>query len=211
VAHVEPLDRTQIEKLEPFVEGTEAGMGFVPNSMLTMAHMRQLPAAFSLFGADVKTVMASLGDAMPDQNDPEDSLPRPLVHLIAYSASLSAGCRYCQAHTSHSGHRLGEVPETFLDVLSYTTSDIYSPAEKAVIALSLAAAQVPNGSDSDHFAVLREHFSERQIAQIVAVILLFGFLNRWNDTMAIQLEGSPTDFSASHPDGWGIGKHAGAQ
>ena len=46
-----------------------------------------------------------------------------------------------------------------------------------------------------HFDALRHHFSERQIVQIVALISVFGFLNRWNDTMATALEGHPTDFA----------------
>jgi hypothetical protein len=44
----------------------------------------------------------------------------------------------------------------------------------------------------------------------VAVIALFGFLNRFNDTMATELESSPiaagTRFLAEH--GWSVGKHA---
>ena len=40
------------------------------------------------------------------------------------------------------------------------------------------------------------HFSERQIVQIVAVISMFGFLNRWNDTMATRLETAPREFAA---------------
>ena len=54
---------------------------------------------------------------------------------------------------------------------------------------------VSNGPLPYHFAALREHYSEREIVQIVAVISLFGFLNRWNDTMATQLEASPVEFA----------------
>ena len=45
---------------------------------------------------------------------------------------------------------------------------------------------------------------------IVAVISLFGFLNRFNDTMATELEASPIEagnrFLAKK--GWSVGKHA---
>ena len=45
---------------------------------------------------------------------------------------------------------------------------------------------------------------------IVAVIALFGFLNRYNDTMATELESSPIAagqrFLAAR--GWTVGKHA---
>jgi hypothetical protein len=57
---------------------------------------------------------------------------------------------------------------------------------------------------------LRHYFSERQIVQIVAVIALFGFLNRWNDTMATELEPAPVDFAQAvlAQTGWAVDKHA---
>jgi AhpD family alkylhydroperoxidase len=214
MAHVQPMDRAEIPELEAFFASAEAGMGFVPNSMLTMAHMRQLPAAFSVFagtvfGADAKALVGALASAVPEQNAPEESLPRELIQLIAFSVSVSAGCRYCQAHTSHSGHRLGETEAKYAELLSYETSDLYTPAERAVVALALAAGQVPNAASAEHFEALRAHFNDRQIVQIVAVIALFGFLNRWNDTMATMLEAAPTEFAKDHLTGWDIGKHAG--
>ena len=47
--------------------------------------------------------------------------------------------------------------------------------------------------------------------QIVAVISLFGFLNRWNDTMATELEASPVEFATDALGSieWQLGKHGG--
>ena len=63
------------------------------------------------------------------------------------------------------------------------------------------------------FLNLRKYWSEEQIVEIVAVISVFGFLNRWNDTMATPLEDEPVHvgekFLASH--GWTPGKHAASQ
>ena len=71
--------------------------------------------------------------------------------------------------------------------------------------------RVPNATTPEHFADLRQHFSDAEIVEIVATISLFGWLNRWNDTMATELEEEPTTFAsgalASH--GWEPGKHAG--
>jgi hypothetical protein len=43
----------------------------------------------------------------------------------------------------------------------------------------------------------------------MAVISLFGFLNRWNDTMATDLEVEPFTFASATYDAakWGPGKH----
>ena len=46
---------------------------------------------------------------------------------------------------------------------------------------------------------------ERQIVQIVGVISLFGFLNRWNDTVATQLESAPSEFAHGVLEASGLG------
>jgi hypothetical protein len=65
------------------------------------------------------------------------------------------------------------------------------------------------GRRKGHFDALGEHFTPRQITQIVAVISAFGFLNRWNDTVATTLEELPTTFAERElsPAGWQLGKH----
>ena len=104
MAHVAPLSREQLAALEPVLAGAEANMGFVPNSMKTMAHMPQLTMAFSMlagvvFGADLRPLMENFSAIVPEDENAGEALPPQLVQLIAYSVSLAAGCRYCQAHT----------------------------------------------------------------------------------------------------------------
>ncbi|MDP6374915.1 MAG: carboxymuconolactone decarboxylase family protein [Pseudomonadales bacterium] len=217
MAHVEPRRREELSELEPILAGVEAAMGFVPNSMLTMAYMPQLTVAFSMlagtaFGADLRGMMSQYADIVPAQTDAGDKLTPGMIQLIAYAASVAAGCRYCQAHTSHSAVRAGETEEKLTGVLEFETADVYSDAERAVIALALAAAAAPNEADANHFEGLRAHFTERQIVQIVqivGIVSLFGFLNRWNDTMATYLEEHPKRFAQEHLGecGWTVSKH----
>lgn len=56
---------------------------------------------------------------------------------------------------------------------------------------------------------LSEHFTDRQVVEIVSVIALFGFLNRWNDTLATTLEDEPVAFAGNtlKSSGWEPGKH----
>jgi len=215
MAHVEPRSRDELTELRKVMAITEASMGFVPNSMLTMSHMPQLPMAFSMlagvvFGADLRAMFANYADSVPAQGATDQNLPPELVQLAAFAVSTSSGCRYCQAHTSLKFVDAGAAAEKLHDVLRYEESDLFSAAEKSLIALALAAGQTPNDVTEAHFRALRPHFSERQIVQIVAVIGLFGFLNRWNDTMATTLESKPVAF-ASHAltaFGWEVSKHA---
>ncbi len=215
MAHVEAKNAADLEVLAPVLAASEAAMGFVPNSMLTMAHMPQLTMAFSLlagtvFGGDLKTQMAAFAEHVPDAGDPAGKLPPTLVQLIAFSVSVAAGCRYCQAHTSNNFVRFGADAEKLDEVLRYERSELLDDAEKAVVALALAAGAVPNETSAAHFEALRMHFDEQQITQIVAVISLFGFLNRWSDTMATQLESHPVAFAEAKLGAfsWTAGKHA---
>ena len=218
MAHIDPIARTDLSHLEAVLAGTEASMGFVPNSMLTMAQIPQLTMAFSMLagvvlGADLRSSMAAFREMVPTDEAADEALPPQLVQLIAYAVSLGAGCRYCQAHTSHSGHRQGVDEVKFAQILEYESSPLFSNAERALVAIAVAAGQVPNETDARHFEALKLHVSTRQIVQIVAVSALFGFLNRWNDTMATELEPGPIDFAASvlAGSGWSVGKHIESQ
>ena len=160
-------------------------------------------------GADAKALIDAIGPQMPDQEGAELNIGSDLIQLIAYATSISSGCSYCQAHTSHGAYQTGIEEEKLQDLLRYEESELFSRSEKAAIAIAFAAGRVPNETSKNHFDDLREHFEERQIVQIVAVISLFGFLNRWNDTMATQLESEPTEFAESvlSDGGWALGKH----
>ena len=72
------------------------------------------------------------------------------------------------------------------------------------------AAQNPNAVTDADFDDLKRHFTEAQIIQIVATISLFGYLNRWNDTMATTLESEPLGYASAHLGdvGWSPGKHS---
>ena len=56
---------------------------------------------------------------------------------------------------------------------------------------------------------LRQHWDHDEIVEIMAVIALFGFLNRWNDSMGSALEELPIQAGEQHLEqtGWGVGKH----
>ena len=216
MANIKPRDIASEEQFDPLVKMVEAGMGFVPNSMGTMAHMNQLPFVFSalfatIMGADAKVFLRGMLDTLPDQENQEDNLDPELLQLIAYCVSLSSGCLYCQAHTSHSAHRIesARFEARFSNVLNSDEADCYSQAEKSAIQLALAAGKIPNEVSEDHFAAIRKYFTERQQAQILGVISIFGFLNRWNDTNGTALEEKPLVFAQEmlSSSGWSHGKH----
>ena len=79
------------------------------------------------------------------------------------------------AHTTHTAERVGISVEKEEALWSYETSPLFSDAE--------CAAQVPNAVSDADFTELKKHYRD-QMVDIVSVVALFGFLNRFNDTMA---------------------------
>lgn len=194
MSRIAPLPREELAEFESFFEMLEGAIGFVPNSMLTMGRSPALLRAFAGLSGSV------LGDS---------SLDPGLRQLVAFVASTAAGCRYCQAHTSHGGDHMGVPPEKLGAAFEFETSPQFSDAERAALRLARDAALVPNATTDDNFTELRRHFNDRQIVDIVAVISLFGWLNRWNDTLATELESGPRAFAEQRlaDRGWEVGKH----
>ena len=97
------------------------------------------------------------------------------------------------------------------DLWSYQTSPLYTDGERAALDFAMAAGSVPNTVDAELMQRLQQHWSDDQIVEILAAICLYGFLNRWNDSMATELEEGPLNKARSvlKDDAWDAGKHGG--
>jgi len=123
--------------------------------------------------------------------------------------SLATGCRYCQAHTALAAQRYGASQARLDAIWDYQSSQLFSDAERAAFNFAIAAASVPNAVTQELGDALHVHWSDEEIVEILGVVALFGFLNRWNDSMGTSLESAADAFAsqtlASH--GWDKGKH----
>ncbi len=115
------------------------------------------------------------------------------------------------AHTAHTADRVGVSAAKEEALWEYETSPLFSAAERAALRVAQGAAQAPNVVTDEDFTALKRYYTDTQIVDIVAVIALFGFLNRFNDTMATELESSPIEAGQRFlaQQGWTVGKHAG--
>ncbi len=170
-------------------------MGFVPETARTMA---RVPGLLESYAGLAVTVSGS------------GLIPDPLVQLVAHITSAAAGCRYCQAHTVAHAEKLGVEPEKLAELWKFETSPLFSDAERAALTLALHAGQHPNAVTDADIDACRQHFDDDQITAIVAVCALFGFLNRWNDSLATTLEAAPSEAADRYlgHQGWAPGKHA---
>ena len=170
-------------------------MGFIPNSVLIMQRNPQMVRAF-----------VQMADAIWA---PAGGVDVKLKRLISHVASRAAGCQYCMAHTAGGAARLGVEQQKIDAVWEYQTSPLFTAAERAALDVAVAAGCVPNAVTDAMFMQLRMHWSDEQVVEIVGVIAMFGFLNRWNDTFATPLEAEPMEFGEQHlaAQGWDAGKH----
>lgn len=199
MAHVEPLSTEEALArsggIQTAAPRLEKQFGFIPNSIRTMARRPELVDGFLALQRGVMT--------------PNGTVPMELKKLVSHIASKAAGCLYCQAHTTYTSERSGVERERLDTLWEYQTSDLFSDAERVALDYALAAASVPNGVTDGLMTRMRDHWNDEQIVEILGVVAFFGFLNRWNDSMATTLE----DPAAVYADGllgdkgWELGKH----
>jgi uncharacterized peroxidase-related enzyme len=151
----------------------------VPNDGLTMAYR---PDILKSFLGLIQSIYA------PGLVD--DGLKR----MIGLMSSAAAGCEYCQAHAANSANNRGVDFEKIQAVWGFRTSDLFSKKEKAALEIAYKAGIVPNQVSDEDFANLKLYFSDEEIIEIVSVIAMYGFLNRWNSTLKTQLEEQPEAF-----------------
>ena len=195
MAHMEPLPAESTPELKEDFAIFERILGFVPNSLLTM---QRQPKMVKGFGELTKSVM-----------DPNGAVDLGFMRLIAHFASRAAGCQYCEAHSLVAAQIHGISQEKLDAIWEYQSSPLYSDAERAALDYSLAAGAVPNAVDTEIMTRMKQHWSDDQIVQILGAVCLYGFLNRWNDSMATDLEDSPKAMGEKvlTRGGWTGGKH----
>ena len=195
MAHLDPLPADNSPGLKDDFAVFERILGFVPNSLLTMQRMPGMVKGFSEL---TKGVM-----------DPAGPVDLGFMRLVAHFASRAAGCQYCEAHSLIAAEIHGIEQDKLDAIWVYQTSPLYTEAERAALDFALAAGSVPNAVDEDLMTRMKQHWSEKQIVQILGAVCLYGFLNRWNDSMATNLEDSPRRMGERllAQGGWTGGKH----
>jgi len=199
MALVTPLSTEHDLETKELAEFFNETLGFCPNSVLTMQRRPAISKAFINLN---KAVMAN-----------EGRVTSALKRMIAWVSSNATGCRYCQAHAIRAAERYGAEQEQLDNIWEYKTHPSFSDAERAALNFSLAASMVPNAVDADIKKALYTYWNEGEIVEMLGVISLFGYLNRWNDSMGTTLEKDAIDsgdqFLGKH--GFEVGKHDGSQ
>ena len=199
MALVTPLEAEHDLETKKLAEFFNETLGFCPNSVLTMQRRPAISKAFINLN---KAVMAN-----------EGRVTSALKRMIAWVSSNATGCRYCQAHAIRAAERYGAEQEQLDNIWKYKTHPAFSEAERSALDFSLAASMLPNAVDAKIKEKLYIYWDEGEIVEMLGVISLFGYLNRWNDSMGTTLEEdaieSGNQFLGKH--GFEVGKHNGSQ
>ncbi len=188
---ISPASVEQFAEVSEHMEQWTKAKGYPPNSWLSMVRLPQVFRAYR----DLHSAV------MMDSSE----VPKALKFLIAQAVSRAAGDRYCEAHNAQNAVNIGKVSaEKVAAVARFETSPLFTGAERAALRLAVAAGSQPPAVTDRHFVELKRYYSEDAIVEIVAVVALLGWLNRWNQTLATAIEGSALAFAQEHlaASGW---------
>ena len=188
------LDKVPEDIMERFTHYQKTRV-FTPNSIQTMVRRPNIVRAFMQLNQAVLY---------------EGSVKEELKMLVSLIASQVSGCQYCQAHMANLSKIYKASEEKISQVWDFESSELFTSAEKAALRLAYHGAMSPSQSSQEHFDELNKFYDESEIIEIVATISLFGFLNRWNDTMATEIEELPAGVAKEtigQSFNWDVGKH----
>lgn len=192
---VNPLPANHDEETRKLAEFFNETLGFCPNSVLTMQHRPAISKAF-----------INLNMAVMENNGRVTSA---LKRMIGWVSSNAAGCKYCQAHTIRAAERYGAEQEQLDNIWEYKTHASFSAAERIALDFSIVATMLPNAVDATIKTELYKYWNEGEIVEMLGVISLFGYLNRWNDSMGTVVETDAIESAEKYlgKHDWEIGKH----
>jgi alkylhydroperoxidase family enzyme len=178
-AHIKPLSESDARSADPRLEELVAFVGYRPNALLTMAiKPGLLPAVLQLVSTTIRG---------------EGLLSEALRFLVACEASRGARCIYSATHAVHAAFHAGVSWEKLAALDDAANSPLYTPAERAALGLATAGAPLPVAAGGAAFELAANFYSEPQLLEIVSVIALFGWFNRWNGLMGSELEDVPSE------------------
>jgi AhpD family alkylhydroperoxidase len=106
-------------------------------------------------------------------------------------AAMVAGLNFCNPSlVAHRGRarRLGAGNQMLNALWDYARSDLYSAAQKAALAASVALTREPRGLPDTVWNELRAHYDDEQIVEILCVIGFANYLDRVSNALQTEIE-----------------------
>ncbi|HET7584544.1 MAG TPA: carboxymuconolactone decarboxylase family protein [Gemmatimonadaceae bacterium] len=113
----------------------------------------------------------------------ESGLEHSLLHLVKMRASQINGCAYCLDMHSKDARADGETEQRLYVLNAWREAPFYTPRERAALAWTEAVTRIGDGVSDELLASVREHFNEKELADLTMAIVA---INGWN-RLAISL------------------------
>ncbi|MFG1942567.1 carboxymuconolactone decarboxylase family protein [Nonomuraea sp. NPDC048826] len=117
------------------------------------------------------SVEAFLGDC---------GVPHATIELMKLRASQINGCAFCVDMHSRDMKKAGESDERIWSVAAWREATVYTPAERAAMALTEEATRLADHGQGVSDAVWQEaaeHYDDKQLASLVVAVAM---INAWN-------------------------------
>jgi AhpD family alkylhydroperoxidase len=129
----------------------------------------------------------------------ESGLELTLLHLIKLRASQINGCAYCIDMHWKDLRAIGENEQRLYGLDAWREAPYYTERERAGLAWTEAITRITDGHAPDQvYAEARQHFSEKELAQLTLAIAA---INAWN-RLAIAFRSVPGTYQPAakiHP------------
>jgi alkylhydroperoxidase family enzyme len=131
--------------------------------------------------------------------------PPGVVGLAMYVASRVAGCPYCSAHSCSFAMRRGASPDKVAAAL--VPDRTFTQGELAAIAVARSLGRVPCELTAAERDELVDVYGERNAEWVVLAAVMMGFLNKFMDSIGVELEQSVvSEVSSTMGTEWSPGK-----
>ena len=165
------LEKNQVSEIvKPIYEEYEKEGKKVPEWIKVMAHRPEiLKAFFELF----KVIMS------------EGKIEKLLKWKIAYVVSEALKCPFCVDVTSKMLQKFGATKE---EIKRAKKLEDLPEKEKEILELVKEVTLKARVCNPELFEKLKKKFSEQELVEIISIIGLFNYINRFNNTFCILPE-----------------------
>src|SRR5918994_6659376 len=110
--------------------------------------------------------------------------------LVAIKTSYLNGCDYCLGHNVDFGRQVGLSLEQIQEAVSsnYAQSSLLTAKQRALLRWTESVTRNTAEGDDEAFAVLKQHYSDAEIAELTLMSGLFNMWNRFTRALQIELE-----------------------
>jgi AhpD family alkylhydroperoxidase len=127
------------------------------------------------------------------------SVDERLKKLVELKGAQMIGCEYCVDLGSQICRNSGFSDEELLALARYRESELFTEHEKLALDYTVAVMRTPVEVTDELFTRMREHFSDRQLVEITAMLTLVN-VDRFNAAFGIGSAGFSDGMVCVRPD-----------